>query len=411
MFLRLKILLFVCFFIFLSKYNKLFAQKNIPDTTKGLNTKSKQLDITDCYRYIIHKPTTAKEDSTKKKSLGPFYSPLLYSGYALVSGFLVALANNISFYTHHTPDAKISSILVNNIYTQDKQYINIVRSNIWLAHEKINLVGEWAYYKFPTNTFGLGSTTTLADKDPVDFSYVKIYEVVMRTIAKNVSVGIGYNLDYHWNIAEMKSSPNLLTDLDKYGFTKTSSSSGGTLNFQYDSRLNSNNANNGTYANLQIRSNAKVLGSDMNWQSAIIDLRHYIKTSKKSGNVLAFWSYTCFTLAGTPPYFDLPSTGWDNYNSTDREYVQGRFRGKDLIYAEAEYRYRILKNGLLGGVVFSNGSSITEWPSNRFEKINVGAGLGLRIKMNKKSNSNLCIDYGVGTGNSKGFSFNLNEVF
>lgn len=199
--------------------------------------------------------------------------------------------------------------------------------------------------------------------------------------------------------------------MDKYGLTSKSTSSGITFNFQYDSRLNSNNTSNGTYANLQIRDNLKALGSNTNWQSATLDFRHYIRTSKKSGNVLALWSYGSFTLPGQPPYFDLPSTGWDTYNNTAREYVEGRFRGKDLLYAEAEYRFRVTKNGLFGGVIFSNASSITELSSNRFEKVNYGTGLGLRVKMNKKSNSNLCIDYGVGTGKAKGFSFNINEVF
>jgi hypothetical protein len=389
----------------------LYAQKASNDTLKALPDKNTQLDIADCFRYITKKTTFSKRDSVKTKSLGPFYTPILYPGYALVTGYLVGFANNISFYTHHEPDAKISSILIDDIYTQYKQYINIVRSNIWLNHEKFNLLGDWRYYKFPTNTFGIGSSTTLADKDPVDFSYLRINEIVMRNIVKSFSAGIGYSLDYHWDITESKTSPNLITDLDKYGLINKSTSSGITFNFQYDNRLNSNNTSNGTYANLQIRDNIKALGSNTNWQSATLDFRHYIRASKKSGNVLALWSYDCFTFFGQPPYFDLPSTGWDTYNNTAREYVEGRFRGKDLLYAEAEYRFRVTKNGLFGGVIFSNASSITELSSNRFEKVNYGTGLGLRVKMNKKSNSNLCIDYGVGTGNAKGFSFNINEVF
>ena len=61
--------------------------------------------------------------------------------------------------------------------------------------------------------------------------------------------------------------------------------------------------------------------------------------------------------------------------------------------------------------MFLNASTFTEYPDNRFERVNPGTGLGLRIKMNKKSNTNLCVDYGIGTGGSRGFAFNLNEVF
>jgi hypothetical protein len=411
MHLELKTLTFIVFFLFSCGFNILFAQKDMSDTVRLSSDKKKQIDVRDIFRLITKKQEKIVKDSTKKKSLGPFYTPIVYPGYALVTGYLVGLANNISFYTHNGKDAKISNILIDNIYTQYKQYINIARSNIWLNHEKFNLLGDWRYYKFPTNTFGLGSTTSLNDKDPVDYSHLRINEVIMGKIAKNFSGGMGFNLDYYWNVKEINNSASISTDLDKYGLFKKSLSSGLTINFQYDDRLNSNNPSRGTYANLQIVNNLKAFGSDNNWQSAILDAREYIKIPKKSGNVLALWSYDWFTLSGIPPYFDLPCTGWDTYNNTAREYVEARFRGLNLIYAEAEYRFRLTKNGLFGGVVFSNVSSLTEWPNNKFEKVNPGYGLGLRIKINKSSNTNLCIDYGFGTDGSRGFSFNVNEVF
>jgi hypothetical protein len=50
----------------------------------------------------------------------------------------------------------------------------------------------------------------------------------------------------------------------------------------------------------------------------------------------------------------LPSTGWDDQFNTGRGYIQGRFRGKNMVKLEGEYRYRITRNGLIGGVVFAN---------------------------------------------------------
>ncbi len=83
----------------------------------------------------------------------------------------------------------------------------------------------------------------------------------------------------------------------------------------------------------------------------------------------------------------------------------------NMIYAEAEYRFRILRNGLLGGVLFSNASTVSDWPGNNFDRINPGYGFGLRIKMNKSSSTNLCFDYAFGADGSSGFAFNMNEVF
>ena len=410
MHLNLKVLIYIVLFLVSNTPKKLLAQVDLPDTTGSPNYKKNQMDISDYVRLITRKKEK-KDTISKKKSLGPFYTPIIYPGYALVTGFLIGLSNNISFYTHEGNDAKISNILIENIYTQYNQYINMIRSNIWLNHEKYNLLGDCRYYKFPTNTFGLGSKTSLNDIDPVDFSHLRINEVIMRKMAKNFSAGIGINLDYYWNIKETNKLTVLSTDFEKYGLESKSLASGLSLNFQYDNRLNSNNPSKGIYANFQMINNLKVLGSDNNWQSAILDVRKYIRLSKKSNNILALWTYDWFTLSGTPPYFDLPCTGWDTYNNVAREYVEARFRGSDLLYAETEYRFQITKNGFFGGVFFANASSLTEWPNNKFEKINPGYGAGLRFKINKSSNSNLAIDYGIGVGGSRGFSFNLNEVF
>lgn len=127
--------------------------------------------------------------------------------------------------------------------------------------------------------------------------------------------------------------------------------------------------------------------------------------------VLALWCYSVFGLSGNPPYLDLPGTGSDTYNNTGRGYEQARFIGKRMIDLEAEIRFKISKNGLLGGVIFGNAESLSELGSNRFEVISPAIGLGLRIKFNKFSNTNAAIDYGVGSKGSKGFVGNLGEVF
>ena len=140
-------------------------------------------------------------------------------------------------------------------------------------------------------------------------------------------------------------------------------------------------------------------------------MRKYFKLSDHSNNVLAFWSYTWITLNGRQPYLDLPSVGNDTYNNTGRGYAIDRFRGKNMLYLESEYRFGITKNGLLGAVVFANAQNYDRSVTTGLTKIIPAAGTGLRIKINKHSNTNLCIDYAVGTDNSRGVFVNLGEVF
>lgn len=128
--------------------------------------------------------------------------------------------------------------------------------------------------------------------------------------------------------------------------------------------------------------------------------------------MLALWSYNWLTLGKEkPPFLLLPSTGWDDLYNTTRGYIQSRFRAKNMMYAEAEYRFGILNNGLLGGVVFANAQSFSKNFSNQLTVISPGVGAGVRIKLNKYSKTNLCIDYGFRLNGSRGLFLNLGEVF
>ena len=126
---------------------------------------------------------------------------------------------------------------------------------------------------------------------------------------------------------------------------------------------------------------------------------------------MAFWNYNWFTFNGKAPYLDLPSTGWDTYSNVGRGYIQSRLRGENLVYMEAEFRFKISNNGMFGGILFGNAQSVSNWPDNTFTDIYPAVGAGLRIKLNKDSGTNLSIDYGIGIKGSKGLFINLGEVF
>ncbi len=179
----------------------------------------------------------------------------------------------------------------------------------------------------------------------------------------------------------------------------------------YDSRKNSNYGEDAAFCNFSYRYNSKFLGSDQSWQSVYLEFKKYVKLSSQNDNVLAFWNLDWFSFGGKPPYFDLPSTGWDVYSNSGRGYIQSRLRGPGMLYFETEYRFRLTKNGLFGGVLFGNAESVSELGSKRFETILPGAGLGVRIKLNKVSGANLAVDYGFGAQGSQGLFFNISEVF
>ena len=410
-----KIYLFLPTFLF--HFSNLSSQKKLKETdvTDTLPSEISILhgsDKPDLMELISAglKLNPRRIDTAKDAGLGPFISALPAAGYAIQSGLIGVLAISTTFYTDHTRK-KSSTILSNFFYSQYHQYWTIINSLIYADKLKLNFVGDWRYYKFPTNTFGLGSQTSFTDALPIDYSYLKFHQVVLREIMPDYFVGVGYHLDHYSDIEIESGTHATPTDFEKYGYASHSNSSGVSLDFIFDNRQNSVNPRNGTYFSLMYRNNPDFLGSDFNWQGVVIDFRKYFFFPANSENVLAIWSYANLILNGNPPYLELPYTAGDSYSNTGRGYAMGRFRGKKYLYLESEYRFEILNNGLVSGVAFTNASSFSNWPSNQLNGVLPGGGVGLRIKINRHSDTNIALDYGFGIEGSRGFFFNVGEVF
>jgi outer membrane protein assembly factor BamA len=397
------------FLFFLLVFTSSFGQQ---DSIKAL---AKEKDLIDIAELMLGK-SLIKRDTASKKAGRIYFSGSPSLGYSLSSGLAGIIVANGAFYTGIDKAAKLSNVYLDALYTQQKQTVIHIQSNIWTKGNKINIVNDWRYYNYPQKTYGLGSETDADISANQTFKYLRLYQTALREIRRNIYAGIGYGLDYHWKITGTSlSAPDgdlgVISNINSYGISDKSLSSGVTANFLYDDRLNSINPSGGSYANVVFRQNLTGLGSDNNWQSLLIDLRHYIPFPRNSENVFAFWSYSWLTVGGNPPYLDLPSTGWDTYGNTGEGYIQGRFRDKNMLFLEAEYRFKISKSGLFGGVVFANGQSFSNWPSRTFKSVAPAAGFGLRIKFNKYSRTNIAIDYGFGQGGSQGVFVNLGEVF
>jgi hypothetical protein len=296
--------------------------------------------------------------------------------------------------------------------THNKQIVSQFATNFWSKNGDYNFNSNWSYLKYPQKDFGLGKNSTLSLFDNFDYSYLKLYQSILKRIAPNLYFGPGVNIDYHWNIIDSTKLSKPLTGFNQYGATKSSNSTGLLLNLLYDTRVNNvNPVANSSFFNIIYRDNIKGLGSDQNWQSIILDFRKYVAFPQGSKNILAFWTYDQLTVQGRPPYLDLPNTASDIYSNYGRGYVQGRFRGDKVLYAESEYRFGITENGFLGGVVFANVQSLSSQPGQPIQGLLPGYGAGLRVKFNKHSNTSVALDYGFGQGGSKGLFMNLGEVF
>ncbi|GAB3926620.1 BamA/TamA family outer membrane protein [Larkinella terrae] len=377
-----------------------------------------QRDILDLLRAVLPGRFLKERDTTKLQAGRPLVWIIPQVGYSIQTSFQAQVLGNIAI---RRPSANVSTLVSSVIYTANNQQLLTSTLNYWFPHNTWNLTSDLRLMHYPQPTYGLGMNTSTDHVINMDYNYLRAHATLLRRIAPNLYGGLGLQLDLHWNIKSWDARHER-TAISRYpyGITGRSVSSGPILNLLYDNRPNSISPLGGEYISVIFRDNVTWLGSDTHYQSMLLDLRKYVSLStRKPENVLAFWSYNALTINGNPPFLDLPATAWDTYGNMGRGYIQGRYRGKDLLYMETEFRFGITANRLLGGVVFVNSQTVSNTSTSaaspeqklQFGHVAPATGLGLRFRMNKLSRTNLALDYSVGTRGSRGIYFNLGEVF
>lgn len=389
---------------------------------------STQRDIGDLFSA---KDTAARAELEVNK----LYLPVLpIVGYAPANGFMVGAGIAGSMLLDKGEHTHISSGLANILLTS-KHQINInLRHNVYLSHDTWIFQGDWRLLFFTQSTYGLGiqdypavfslNGISLEDEtgaQPMKFNYLRLYETVFRRVNNRLYAGAGISVDYHYKIEDqlldLSTDPPFFTSHYLYSIyndfsTDQYSVIGITGKMLYDNRDNSINPYNGTYLDFGFRLNQRFVGSTKSSSQILIEARKYQRVGKRN-NLLAFWFIGDLKISGSIPYLALPSIGWDTYNRSGRGYLQGRFRGENMVYAETEFRYQISRSGLLGGVLFLNTITADNEIIGQklFDAFAFGYGAGLRIKMNKETRTNICIDIGLGQNNSSGVYFGIQEAF
>jgi len=368
-----------------------------------------------------------------------YYSLLPVIGYAPANGFLIGGA--ISFSRRFgPPPTNLSSGMLNFQATTKDQFIVNARSKIYLPGNKWFLQGDWRLMLFTQPTYGLGINNSEFNKthiyvnsmdevedtlaEQMNFKLIRFYEEGSRKLGEsNFYAGLGIMIDQHFDIEDLRldtiiGSPTYyITNHYKYSDTNNFNpdhygTNGIKVTVLTDTRDNISNCYKGYYASVSLLTNFKIGNNSQQSMQLLYDARYYLGLSKKNPrHVLAFWSYGSFILSGKVPYLALPSIGWDTYNRSGRGFIQGRFRGLNMMYSEAEYRFPISKNGLFGGVVYVNATTASNYAKNLFDKTAFGRGAGVRMQLDKRARTNLTVDIGLGLDRATAIYFNLQEAF
>lgn len=326
-------------------------------------------------------------------------------------GFAIGTLAAVTAASGGQSDTPISSTLLSATITTKKQLLVAMRSDISLSGNRWHLLGDWRYYKFRERTHGLGSDRPFGTFVDFDYEWSRVHQVVYRPLRAGFQVGAGYHLDVHADLQPADEQPAPVPLEPTAAMLESTVSSGVSMNLQLDRRDNFLNATRGVLGRASYTFYRTALGSDQNWESLQVEGRAYRRLPGARRHTVAAWGLGWLTRAGDPPYWDLPSTGWDTYGRTARGYRAGRFRGRSWVYVELEYRAELTRNGLLGAVAFVNASTLSDAPDGKFQMWTPGGGLGARLKIDKERESNLAIDVGWGRNGSRGVFFGLNEAF
>jgi hypothetical protein len=379
------------------------------------------LDLFDLLRRLRHKPPVSEPGpgASDYKKLMIAAAPVV--GYNPANGFSIGAAGNIAFFRGDPATTRISSLVTSLTLTTKEQLNFNAKFNVLTPQDRWNVVSDNRVYLTNQDTYGLGTDTTSDQAVNVKFDYLRLYQTAYRQFRPHLFLGASFLYGGYSHMEPNPDNPAGTPEAAYVGYSnqhgfdlQTQASAGAGVNALVDSRDSSIDPSRGFYAGLDYQMYFQgFLGGSSNWQQVHYDLRTYIRLTKEARHKLAFWFFGNLVTGGVPPYFDLPTTGGDTYGRSGRGYTQGRFRGQRMLYGEAEYRWTITKNGLIGMVAFLNTETLSDEQTGEklFDSFATGAGVGLRVMLSKRSRTNLCLDYGLGKDGSHGVYFAVQEAF
>ena len=399
------------------------VNRRINDTINNLS----RYDIVDLFKDVNPFKKKKKDIHNDKRSPISYLPNINYNPSI---GFQVGITAVGGVYLGDKKNTSMSVFATAANYTTRGIMVGYLFNDMYTKENKWNFKGSLFIAKFVGLDYGMGIGNVIPSTDPDVIimnnpertRYVNEYtlygfnERVYKKVLPGMFVGAGVYFDLKRNIKTLTTIDNPPNEIysNWNGFdAKNNNSNGLMFNVQYMTRDNPNSAYKGIYTDVVLRANQEWMGSSQNALQLLTDYRQYFPLSKQRPNhVLAFWYYGSYNLSGRLPYLDLPGTGKDPYARTGRGYTNGYFKGNSYVYTELEYRFPILKNQFLSGVVFGNLQTVNDQMGTKlFKYWQPAGGGGLRILFNKLTRTNLCIDYAVGKFGQKGLFLGLNEAF
>jgi len=353
-------------------------------------------------RKIAGRFLSGENDSTRKAR----FIVLPSIGYAQETGFQFGIVSLTSFYTEHDSLTRNSSVDAIAAFTTKKQSIFTFKPDIWSAGNKYHYVGDIRYKDFPINFYGVGDNTRKADEEKLDQILIRVGAEIEKQGRRGTYTGV--NTSYE-NYQFSDKVPGGIYETSTFVKDKD----GGQVAFLglsqiIDSRNSNVYTTSGSYIKLNYSYAPDLFGGD-NFNGSLfkVDFRSFKSYSPKSvfGLNVAYQAIQGHSV----PFYLLPQLGNDQLM---RGYYTGRYRDRNLLAAQAEFRYRVIPRVAVVG--FAGGGTVYSQLNLKYTKPSYGAGL--RYFFDTVRGLSLRMDYAFGEKRAgeerqKGFYLALGEAF
>lgn len=273
-----------------------------------------------------------------------------------------------------------------------------LQPDVYLLEDRLNLWATVNAARFPDHFYGLGIH---APGDPEDYTPIS-FEVEASPkwrLARGLYLGPSVRYQ-HMRIVDTPPT-GMLREGTVQG------ASGGTtvqlcLTGFWDTRDSRLNPAAGTLVRFNLRSARPGWGSSFAFDELRFDARRYFTLPWGTRHILAVQGVVDLRR-GDPPFYDMGRLGGSEIG---RGYFEGRFRERQYLAAQVEYRTPLFWR--LGGVVFGSVGTVAH-DLDGIDAVKPAGGAGLRFSPVKDIPVNLRVDFAY--GEDLGMYLNLGEAF
>lgn len=294
--------------------------------------------------------------------------------YAPETSWEFGLSSVFVFYANRDTTNRLSEVNAFTFITLEQQY------GLWFDHALYSQDNRWfslgrlRFQSFPLLYFGVGMNSPEQHVAQVNANLTQIKERVLRKIARELYGGL--EIDYQ-NLSSVEFIPSS-GEFNNFPTGSLGSSNLGLgAGILYDTRHNILNVRDGYFSELAFLHYDRQFGSDFSFTTVISDTRIYRPVNDR--DVFAMQFLGQFNT-GNIPFNQLAMMGGE---SMMRGYYTGRFRDRNQVAMQAEYRFLPLKlpfTNRFGAALFAGTATVFQKSTDiRLEKFVWSAGGGLRF--------------------------------